>query len=67
VFSQTLLAIPMLLLFEIGIFFARRMRRKESDEVEPDINAARGKGGGTLAAGGKTGAGKASRRRPKRP
>jgi len=32
VFSQTLLAIPMLLLFEIGLFLARRMRRRADRE-----------------------------------
>jgi sec-independent protein translocase protein TatC len=62
VFSQTLLAIPMLLLFEIGIFFARRMRPKEAtEEVEPTIGASLGREGG-----GKTGAAKARRRRSKR-
>jgi len=32
IFSQTLLAIPMLLLFEIGLFMARRMRRRADRE-----------------------------------
>jgi sec-independent protein translocase protein TatC len=68
VFSQTLLAIPMLLLFEIGIFFARRMRPKETteDEVEPSMDASLGRDGGTVAPGAKGGAGKATRRRSKR-
>jgi sec-independent protein translocase protein TatC len=47
--SQTLLAIPMLLLFEVGIFFARRMKRasdenndKYSKPTEESIDADRG-------------------------
>ena len=32
VFSQTLLAIPMLLLFEIGLFFARRIKKRQEAE-----------------------------------
>lgn len=32
--SQTLLAIPMLLLFEVGIFVARRMKRADRDEYD---------------------------------
>ncbi len=36
-FSQTLLAIPMLLLFEIGIFFARRMKpAKDSSDADEE-------------------------------
>jgi sec-independent protein translocase protein TatC len=68
VFSQTLLAIPMLLLFEIGIFFARRMRPKETteDEGEPSMDASLSRGGGTVAAGVKGSASKAARRRSKR-
>lgn len=62
VFSQTLLAIPMLLLFEIGIFFGRRMRPKEAtEEVEPATGASLGRD-----VGGKTGPAKARRRRSKR-
>lgn len=68
VFSQTLLAIPMLLLFEIGIFFARRMRPMEAtdDETDASMNASLGREGGTVAAGVKGGASKAARRRSKR-
>lgn len=68
VFSQTLLAIPMLLLFEIGIFFARRMRPKETTEgeVEPSMDAPLGRDGETVAAGARGGARKATRRRSKR-
>ena len=36
VISQTLLAIPMWLLFEVGVFFARFYVRAEEDEEEPD-------------------------------
>jgi sec-independent protein translocase protein TatC len=32
--SQTLLAIPMCLLFEVGLFFARFYTRKEVPEAE---------------------------------
>jgi len=49
VISQTLLAIPMLLLFEVGIFVSRRMKRasgENSDEyskpTEESIDADRG-------------------------
>ncbi|GAL60442.1 Sec-independent protein translocase protein TatC [Pseudescherichia vulneris NBRC 102420] len=43
VFSQTLLAIPMYCLFEVGVFFSRfyvgkrRFRQEESDESEDDV------------------------------
>jgi sec-independent protein translocase protein TatC len=68
VFSQTLLAIPMLLLFEIGIFFARRMRPKEAtdDETDAGMNSSLGRDGGTVAAGVKGRASKTARRRSKR-
>ncbi len=33
IFSQTFLAVPMLLLFEIGLFFARRVRPAEDEEA----------------------------------
>lgn len=36
IFSQTLLAVPMWILFEIGVFFSRRFVRKETDEDELD-------------------------------
>jgi len=40
VFSQTLLAIPMYCLFEIGVFFARfyvgKKRRSDVDDMEED-------------------------------
>jgi sec-independent protein translocase protein TatC len=40
VISQTLLALPMWLLFEVGIFFARRMpTRENADEVEEEENS----------------------------
>jgi len=35
-FSQILLAIPMLLLFEVGIFFARRMKPAADSDNEDD-------------------------------
>lgn len=38
VFSQTLLAIPMCLLFEVGVFFARFYRPREEDEATQDEN-----------------------------
>ncbi|MFQ5935212.1 MAG: twin-arginine translocase subunit TatC, partial [Acidiferrobacterales bacterium] len=52
-FSQTLLAIPMLFLFEVGIFFARRLRPKEENEteVEEELNATMGDLDGALAGG----------------
>ncbi|MGU3190459.1 Sec-independent protein translocase subunit TatC, partial [Vibrio cholerae] len=34
--SQTLLAIPMCLLFEVGLFFARFYTRDEPDEAQED-------------------------------
>jgi len=43
VFSQTLLAIPMYCLFEVGVFFSRfyvgkrRFRQEEGDESEDDV------------------------------
>ncbi len=46
VFSQTLLAIPMCLLFEVGVFFARfyvgkrRPRNSEDDDADEDENGA---------------------------
>jgi sec-independent protein translocase protein TatC len=36
VFSQTLLAIPMLLLFEVGLFFARRMKKRKVAEEDAE-------------------------------
>ncbi|MFQ5993977.1 MAG: twin-arginine translocase subunit TatC [Acidiferrobacterales bacterium] len=66
-FSQTLLAIPMLLLFEVGIFFARRMRGGEGantgmeDELDDSIEDF----DGAVAGGGKTGGNKSSSARSK--
>ncbi|NOZ09712.1 MAG: twin-arginine translocase subunit TatC [Gammaproteobacteria bacterium] len=37
VISQTLLAIPMMLLFEAGLFFARRIKPRNDDENEDDF------------------------------
>ena len=37
IISQTLLAIPMCLLFEVGLFFARFYVRKDEDEEEAEI------------------------------
>jgi len=37
IFSQTLLAVPMWILFEIGVFFSRRFVRKE--EAEEELNS----------------------------
>jgi sec-independent protein translocase protein TatC len=62
VISQTLLAFPMWLLFELGIFFSRffQRRRGESEEAdEPDetgyaLSAAAGGGGAAAAAAGGT-------------
>lgn len=34
VFSQTFLAIPMIVLFEVGLFFARRVRPREASDAE---------------------------------
>lgn len=36
IISQTLLALPMWLLFEIGVFFARRVERAAAEEAEPE-------------------------------
>jgi sec-independent protein translocase protein TatC len=36
IFSQTLLAVPMLLLFEIGLYVARRVRPQTKDETEAE-------------------------------
>jgi len=38
IISQTLLAIPMWLLFELGLIFARRMNKKTSDASEDDFS-----------------------------
>jgi sec-independent protein translocase protein TatC len=62
-FSQTLLAIPMLLLFEIGIFFARRLRPREDAEKN---ESAIGKLDSALAGGGKGGSRKSGRKQSKR-
>ena len=62
-FSQTLLAIPMLLLFEIGIFFSRRLRpRDDEQQDEPAI----GELDGALAGGVKASGRKSGRRHSKR-
>ena len=34
IFSQVMLAVPICLLFEVGLFFARRIERKNKDKVE---------------------------------
>lgn len=34
--SQTMLAVPMIILFELGLFFSRFFERKEDDEEEPE-------------------------------
>lgn len=36
VFSQVLLAVPMIVLFEVGLFFARRLKRARSEDAETD-------------------------------
>jgi len=36
VLSQFLLAVPMLILFEVGLFFARRLRRQAADQEKTD-------------------------------
>ncbi|MFQ6021671.1 MAG: twin-arginine translocase subunit TatC [Acidiferrobacterales bacterium] len=70
-FSQTFLAIPMLLLFEVGIFFARRMRRPEDDTVgdaditDEEMDAEIDQFDRALAGGGKTGGNKTRGRRSK--
>ncbi len=38
IFSQTLLAVPMWILFEIGVFFSRRFVRKDVEEDELNSN-----------------------------
>ena len=38
VISQTLLAIPMMLLFEVGLFFARRIKKRADREDDSDID-----------------------------
>jgi len=56
VISQTLLALPMWLLFELGLFFSRYFVRDESqqDEVQPAGAAAAASGGGTGSGVGET-------------
>lgn len=54
VISQTLLAIPMWLLFELGIFFSRFFQRQQ--EAEPDEADPPGRGPSPAAASGSTGA-----------
>jgi len=62
-FSQTLLAIPMLLLFEIGIFFSRRLRpRDDEQQDEPAIGELDGALAGEVKASGR----KSGRRHSKR-
>lgn len=39
VFSQVLLAVPMIILFEVGLFFARRLRAARRKDAEADENA----------------------------
>lgn len=39
VFSQVLLAVPMILLFEVGLFFARRLKRSRNEEAKADETA----------------------------
>lgn len=39
VFSQVLLAVPMIVLFEVGLFFARRLKRARSEDAETDETA----------------------------
>jgi sec-independent protein translocase protein TatC len=69
-FSQTLLAIPMLLLFEVGIFFARRMRPSEDDAesalTDEKMDAEIDEFDRALAGGGKAGGSKPRGRRSKR-
>lgn len=44
-FSQTLLALPMWLLFEVGIIIARRVRPRPEDEEEDAADTGRDRGG----------------------
>jgi sec-independent protein translocase protein TatC len=58
IISQTLLALPMWALFEVGIFFARRMPKREEAESEEEHSiAAPGQAAATVATGSEAVAG----------
>lgn len=62
IISQTLLALPMWVLFELGIFFSRTIARRRSGADEDDLAAAAaGAGTGTAAGASPDGGGPAAR------
>jgi sec-independent protein translocase protein TatC len=68
VISQTLLAVPMWLLFELGILFAKIMvRRRTTDDESPDDPEGTGKGASAVGSGPKapSGASGANRTTPR--